>query len=136
MKNSIRVLMISVIALTGCHERVERTKPLTIIEDTLYMPDGRLFQGTLAISWQKFYSDNLVKVEAGGADYPIADGKVYIALWPNSYRSTYYTVAFKPILPDKLGHIWIAEQYWIVPPSGHALSIVEVTALLDSAPPL
>ena len=84
---------------------------MTTLEDTLYYADGSLANGQVVVNWPMFQS-NGTPVAAGQQIFPVVNGQIQIALYPNAAAfptGTYYTAVFE------LEEGPVSEEYWIFP---------------------
>ncbi|MBI4911071.1 MAG: hypothetical protein HY820_46105 [Acidobacteria bacterium] len=102
---------------------------LTTIQDTVYLADGRLFQGAVTVEYRSFLAADYTNVAAYNKNTRIVNGLLKISLVPTTTASVgaYYIARYVVN-----GRVQFTE-YWAVPPSTSLLKLRDVRL---AAPPL
>src|SRR5262245_50917735 len=92
---------------------------LTTIQDTVYLADGRLFQGAVTVEYRSFLAADNTNVAAYNQNTRIVNGLLKISLVPTTTASVgaYYIVRYVVN-----GRVQFTE-YWAIPPSTSILKL-------------
>lgn len=101
-----------------------QSSSLTTIQDTLYRADGRLYKGSLTISWSTFDSSSGTStIVQQSKTVPVVNGILYVRLAPNASANppaNIYTVLYQSD-----GYQQFTET-WAVPASATPLTVAQV----------
>lgn len=99
--------------------------PLTTIQDTVYLADGKKFNGLAFFDWKSFDAPNGAVIGQFNKVVRITDGILRVQLAPTtSNNNAYYAVRY-----SSGGRILFSEV-WAVPQSGNVLRLRDVRATL------
>lgn len=115
----------AIVILCGCAIRLSAQVPLTTIQDTVYLADGKKFNGLVYFDWKSFDAPNGAVIGQFNKVVRIADGILRVQLAPTTNtNNAYYAVRY-----SSGGRILFSEV-WAVPQSGNVLRLRDVRATL------
>lgn len=117
--------LMAIVILCGCAIRLSAQVPLTTIQDTVYLADGKKFNGLVFFDWKSFDAPNGAVIGQFNKVVRIADGILRVQLAPTTINNNaYYAVRY-----SSGGRILFSEV-WAVPQSGNVLRLRDVRATL------
>ena len=95
---------------------------LTTIQDTVYLADGSLFNGTAHIQWKSFMAADSSSIGSAEITVPIRNGQLTVKLVPttNASNGAFYTVRYQSDGKNQFNEIWV------VRPSTGALKLKDI----------
>lgn len=95
---------------------------LTTIQDTVYLADGSLFNGTAYVQWKSFIAADSSSIGSAEIAIPIRNGQILVKLVPttNAMNGAFYAVRYQSDGKNQFNEIWV------VRPSASPLKLKDV----------
>lgn len=82
---------------------------LTTIQDTVYLANGSLFNGTAYVQWKSFIAGDSSSIGAAEIAVPIRNGQLVVKLVPttNALNGAFYAVRYQSDGKNQFNEIWV-----------------------------